>query len=151
MNNKRKRSVKSTLLFRFLAGAYLLYLDYSIWTDWEQVKSSEKIVVILFMIFFASVGILLIAYTARELNRLKHEPEIEEEEEKELNEKEIDDKEIDDIGLEEKEIEDKGLDDKEISKIGLEDKELKDEELKDKELKDEELKDKELKDEEIKK
>jgi len=139
MNNKRKRSVKSTLLFRFLAGAYLLYLDYSIWTDWEQVKSSEKIVVILFMIFFASVGILLIAYTARELNRLKHEPEIEEE------------KEIEDIGLDDKEISKIGLEDKEIEDKELKDEELKDEELEDEELEDEELKDEELEDEEIRK
>lgn len=74
--NKKKRSGLSTrmgLFFRIAAGAYLMYLAYSIYTGSGNMEGGEKIAFVASIVIFAVVGAVIIVTSLRALQRGEYE------------------------------------------------------------------------------
>lgn len=74
--NKKKRSGLPTrmgLMFRIAAGAYLMYLAYSIYTGSGNMEGAEKIAFVAAIVIFAIVGAVIIVTSLRALQRGEYE------------------------------------------------------------------------------
>ena len=60
-NNEKKIKDrnKASLTLRIVAGLYLLYIDYSLLTDWNEVPEQNRTFITIAIIVFAIAGILL--------------------------------------------------------------------------------------------
>lgn len=92
-----KYSKNTILTIRIVVGFYLLYLDYSILSDWQNVKESNRFIIMTFVIVFAVFALVLIALSVKTLIKNKNNP---------MNEAENDQKENNEvIQIETEEIE----------------------------------------------
>lgn len=74
MNNKKKRTVKSTMYIRIVCGLYLLYTDYSLLSKWESIKAdNNQIIMAVVITLFAIAGIVMIIYSSIKLLRQNKE------------------------------------------------------------------------------
>lgn len=72
----KKRSGLPTrmgLLFRIAAGAYLMYLAYSIYTGSGNMEGAEKIAFVAAIVIFAVVGAVIIVASLRAMQRGEYE------------------------------------------------------------------------------
>lgn len=65
------KNLRLNRIFRILAGIYLLYLSTSLWRAIDT--SGNKIVGIVFIIIFATIGVIFITLSTRDLIRMKKE------------------------------------------------------------------------------
>lgn len=75
MKEKNKRTDMGSLSLRLIAGVYLLYTDYSLFKEWENVEQGNRIFIALAIIFFAVAGVLLTVFSARDMIRLNKLPD----------------------------------------------------------------------------
>lgn len=78
MKQTNRRNEKTTLSIRIIAGAYLLYIVYSLLIDWNQVKPDQKYFIGGAIIVFAILGIVLCISSALglfRLNRMQDPPD----------------------------------------------------------------------------
>lgn len=74
--NKKERSGLPThrgLIFRTVAGVYLIYLAYSILTNAGEVAGTEKIVFVLAVAIFVVIGAVIIISSLRAMQRGEYE------------------------------------------------------------------------------
>lgn len=74
--NKKKRSGLPTqmgLIFRIVAGAYLIYLAYSIYTGSGNIEGGEKIAFIAAIFIFVIVGAVIVFNSLRAMQRGEYE------------------------------------------------------------------------------
>lgn len=69
-----KYSKNTILTIRIVVGFYLLYLDYSILSDWQNVKESNRFIIMTFVIVFAVFALVLIALSVKTLIKNKNNP-----------------------------------------------------------------------------
>lgn len=75
-NNKKGRSGLPThmgLVFRTVAGGYLLYLAYSIYSSADEIQGAEKIAFTGAIILFAVIGAVIIFSSLRAMQRGEYE------------------------------------------------------------------------------
>ena len=73
---KKRRSGRPThmgLIFRIVAGAYLIYLAYSIYTGSGNVEGGERIAFIAAIVIFVIVGAVIVLQSLRALQRGEYE------------------------------------------------------------------------------
>ena len=60
-NNEKKTKdrTKASLTLRMVAGLYLLYIDYSLLADWNEIPEQNRTFITIAIIVFAIAGILL--------------------------------------------------------------------------------------------
>jgi hypothetical protein len=78
LKQTNRKNEKTTLSIRIIAGAYLLYIVYSLVTDWNQVKPDQKYFIGGAIIIFAILGTSLCISSALglyRLNRMQDHPE----------------------------------------------------------------------------
>ena len=61
------------LIFRTVAGAYLMYLAYSIYTGSDSIEGGEKIVFIAAIFIFVLIGAVIVFSSLRALQRGEYE------------------------------------------------------------------------------
>jgi len=74
--NNKKINPKSTMVFRTLAGVYLLYLTYKILIEWDQVKPELQLLTGTFIVIFTAVGIFLMISSLIQYARISRNPEV---------------------------------------------------------------------------
>lgn len=79
MNNLGKRNEKAISLFRAMAGAYLLYIDYKLLSGWGEIKSDQKPLFAIIMVIFGAAGIALLVFSIKYLYFNKNKQEDSEE------------------------------------------------------------------------
>ncbi len=75
-NNKKKRSGLPThmgLIFRMVAGGYLVYLAYSIYNSSGEVQGAEKIAFAASVILFGVIGAVVVFQSLRAMQRGEYE------------------------------------------------------------------------------
>ena len=72
------RSDKTSYILRICAGIYLIYTDYSVLSDWENVKPSSKIFILIAMVLFAIIAIFLLATSIISLLHLSKQKKLSE-------------------------------------------------------------------------
>jgi len=99
MNLNKKRSPKSSLYFYLIAGVYLLYTDYTLISNWEQIESKNKVIMTILAVVFAVSAGFIIIYALKGLKELKENEANLVEETKEIDEADLVDetKEIDEV------------------------------------------------------
>lgn len=70
MNQPIKKSPKTSYYIRIAAGGYLLYIAYSLISDWAQVKEEHKLAIGAAIVVFALAGFVLCLVSALSLNKL---------------------------------------------------------------------------------
>lgn len=70
MKQTNRKNEKTTLSIRIIAGAYLLYIVYSLIKDWNQVKPDQKYIIGGAIIIFAILGAFLCISSALGIFRL---------------------------------------------------------------------------------
>ncbi len=98
--NKYKGTTKVSLTIRILVGAYLLYTAYTLFKGIPQYTGNEKIVFILFSIFFAVIGALLIFFSGKALLNKQYDDGSCNDEEEPENENAINLNELGDVKME---------------------------------------------------
>lgn len=74
MNSKKLKQLKTTSYIRIIAGLYLLYTDYLLLTDWENIKAdNHQIIMTVVVVIFAIAALLLIAFSLKKLMRINKE------------------------------------------------------------------------------
>ncbi|MDF2544609.1 MAG: hypothetical protein K0S47_4327 [Herbinix sp.] len=88
------KASKSSYVLRIIAGSYLGYLSYSMFTDWESLKEANQEFMIIFPVIFAVAGVALVVLSLVGLFRMRNEvEEIDADESIDHNPDEEDDKE----------------------------------------------------------
>ena len=72
MKEKKKKHTKASLNLYIVAGLYLLYLDYSILSRWDEIEGN-KLIVILVAILFAAFAIRIMIYAIKGLIKMNKE------------------------------------------------------------------------------
>jgi len=75
MNFNKKRSPKSSYYFHLVAGVYLLYIDYSLISSWQEIEEKNKIFMIIVSIIFAISATFIIVRALKGLKDIKDNPE----------------------------------------------------------------------------
>ncbi len=69
MKNEKKKHTKASLNLYIVAGLYLLYLDYSILSKWNEIEGNKPIVVLV-AIIFAAFAISIMIYSVKGLIKM---------------------------------------------------------------------------------
>lgn len=69
MKNEKKKHTKASLNLYIVAGLYLLYLDYSMLSKWNEIEGNKFIVVIV-AILFAAFAIRIMIYAVKGLIKM---------------------------------------------------------------------------------
>ncbi|HHV11069.1 MAG TPA: hypothetical protein GXX75_12395 [Clostridiales bacterium] len=72
MKNSRTQMKKSRPVLYILAGAYLLYIDYTLVKDWANLDN--KVLFVIFMVAFALIGGTLVVYSAWQMLKDRNSP-----------------------------------------------------------------------------
>ncbi len=70
MKKLNEKSGKMTLTIRAVAGAYLLYTAFGLYTDWEEVKPGQEILIGAAIAVFVIFGATICLFSARDLYRI---------------------------------------------------------------------------------
>ena len=85
-NNKR-----TNYIIRGLAGGYLLYIAYSLFTDFASVPENNRMIIILAMVLFSIIGLGLLFFSVRSFIKIQKEIDTEESMQEGATSKEDDD------------------------------------------------------------
>ena len=97
MDTKKKRHTRASLNLYLVAGFYLLYIDYSLVSNWGSIESdSKKIITAIAAVVFAFFAIVIILHAFKGLKNINQE-EDKMYEERKLEEKTQEVKETEDI------------------------------------------------------
>ena len=74
MDTKKKKHTRASLNLYLVAGLYLLYIDYSLISNWSDIETpGKKIMVAVAVVAFAAFALVLLRDSITGLSRFKQE------------------------------------------------------------------------------